>query len=299
MFNRKIIFDDSRREYWIQRVNYLCKEGGVPPNKRKHRINISIYFDSSITTDEFTHVHIVLLACLIEHLKCLNYSMTAYIDDKQLEKFIFEELHINEYYTEGESSCHIEANNDSIFNIWKINASKTEEYSMSVTDYFKRTYFKDRDLSGLKTSLDEVYFNVSDHSRSNGIAFSYIYYDDNNRQICVAACDLGVGIPYTLKESGLNFNSDGEALRQSLEIGVSAKTNKHNRGFGLDNVVSNLSNKDRLRIVSNKALLLCHPNKEPIKFYDLYFDFKGTLIYFEISIDSFLEEETLSDINLG
>lgn len=137
------------------------------------------------------------------------------------------------------------------------------------------------------------------HAEAKGIAFSYIYFDQQNRQICVAACDLGLGIPYTLRRSGLEYKSDGEALRQSLEIGVSAKTNKHNKGFGLDNVVSNLSNKDRLRIVSNKALLLCHPNKNPIKFYELNFDFKGTLIYFEISIDSFLEEETLFDISLG
>ena len=294
-----ITFEESGKEYWIKKVNHLCGKYGIQQNRRPERVELEIKFNSCITILDFTHVHIVLLACLIEQLKCLNYTMIAFIEDKNLRRFIFDELHVGEYYTVGESSCHVEADRDSIFNIWKINPLKTEEYSMSVTDYFKRNYFKNCDLSGLKNSLDEVYFNVSDHAESNGIAFSYIYYDQQSRQICVSACDLGLGIPCTLKRAGLKYNSDGEALRQSLEIGVSAKTNKHNKGFGLDNVVSNLSNKDRLRIVSNKALLLCHPNKNPIKFYELDFDFKGTLIYFEISIDSFLEEETLFDINLG
>lgn len=296
---RVIVFEEAGKEYWIKKVNYLCGKDGVQLNKSRERSEISIEFSSCITILDFTHVHIVLFACLIERLKCLNYTMTAFIEDKNLRRFIFDELHVSEYYTEGESSCHVEADSDSIFNIWKIDPLKAEEYSMSVTNYFKRNYFKNRDLSGLKNSLDEVYFNVSDHAEAKGIAFSYIYFDQQNRQICVAACDLGLGIPYTLRRSGLEYKSDGEALRQSLEIGVSAKTNKHNKGFGLDNVVSNLSNKDRLRIVSNKALLLCHPNKNPIKFYELNFDFKGTLIYFEISIDSFLEEETLFDISLG
>lgn len=294
-----ITFEEINKEYWIKKVNSLCSKHGIQENKKQERVNIDIEINSCITILDFTHVHIVLFACLIEKLKRLNYTVTAYIEDKELYKFIFEELHVGKYFTIDESSCHVEADRDSILNIWKINPSKTEEYSMSITDYFKRKHFKNCDLSGLKNSLDEVYFNVSDHAESNGIAFSYIYYDMQSRQICVAACDLGLGIPYTLKRSGLKYNSDGEALRQSLEIGVSAKTNRHNKGFGLDNVVSNLSNKDRLRIVSNKALLLCHPNKKPIKFYELDFDFNGTLIYFEISIDSFFEEETLFDINLG
>lgn len=139
---RVIVFEEAGKEYWIKKVNYLCGKDGVQLNKSRERSEISIKFSSCITILDFTHVHIVLFACLIERLKCLNYTMTAFIEDKNLRRFIFDELHVSEYYTEGESSCHVEADSDSIFNIWKIDPLKAEEYSMSVTNYFKRNYFK-------------------------------------------------------------------------------------------------------------------------------------------------------------
>lgn len=43
--------------------------------------------------------------------------------------------------------------------------------------------------------------------------------------------------------------------------------------------------------MSNRALLFCQENKINIKTYPLDFDFKGTLIYFDISIDSFEKDE--------
>lgn len=48
-----------------------------------------------------------------------------------------------------------------------------------------------------------------------------------------------------------------------------------------------------MRIVSNCALLFCQENKNNIKTYSLDFDFRGTLIYFDISIDSFEKDEEI------
>lgn len=53
-----------------------------------------------------------------------------------------------------------------------------------------------------------------------------------------------------------------------------------------------------MRIVSNKALITILDNKTNVKSHDLDFDFKGTLIYFEISIDSFENEEILDEFSL-
>jgi len=157
----------------------------------------------------------------------------------------------------------------------------------------QRTYFKGLDISGFQNSLDEIYANVADHSKSNGIAFSYINYDEEEGKIHFAACDLGLGIPTTLRAAIPEIESDELALRKSLDVGVSAKTNKHNMGFGLDNVLSNLKNGGMMRIVSNCALLFCQENKNNIKTYSLDFDFRGTLIYFDISIDSFEKDEEI------
>ena len=55
-----------------------------------------------------------------------------------------------------------------------------------------------------------------------------------------------------------------------------------------------------LRIVSNRALLLCAKDKDPIRIIPLNFDFTGTLIYFDVCIDSFpVEDDILNDVTIG
>jgi hypothetical protein len=54
-----------------------------------------------------------------------------------------------------------------------------------------------------------------------------------------------------------------------------------------------------LRIVSNEGLLLCYPNKNPVKVFPLNYDFKGTLIYFDLSTSGFEVEEIISGVNVG
>lgn len=63
--------------------------------------------------------------------------------------------------------------------------------------------------------------------------------------------------------------------------------------FGLDTVVSALSEKSILRIVSNKALLICTkkgPSLET-RMYDLPFYLQGSLIYFDLPIAGFEQLE--------
>ncbi len=246
-------------------------------------------------------VHLVLFACFIEYLGRLNYLIFANIEDEELSTFIFSDLNLASYFSNDKSTNHFDSPRREILNLWKIIEGGEKGYSISVTEYFKRNYFDGCDLTIFQSSLDEVYLNVADHANASGNAFSYIKYSEKDRSIHVALCDFGLGIPTTLKNSHPGkYKNDVDALIDSLEIGVSAHTNSHNRGFGLDNVVSNLMNNDRIRIVSNKALLFCFPDKNPIRIIDLDFDFKGTLIYFDICIDAFQsDEEILSDVTIG
>lgn len=76
------------------------------------------------------------------------------------------------------------------------------------------------------------------------VLLSYIKYDEEEQKIHFAICDLGLGIPTTLRGAIPDIGDDANALRKSLDIGVSAKSNKHNMGFGLDNVLSNLKRRN-------------------------------------------------------
>jgi len=293
--NNVITLDKINKDYWMSKINSL-REEKFDPNKK-----ITICLLSTIQSTNITPVHIVLFACLVEYFKRQNYTLSIKVEDLELLKFFISDLHFTSYFDPKEKIVHYNSSKDNILNLWKIETGREKEYSISVTNYFKRKYFKEFDLTIFQSSLDELYSNVADHSQANGIAFSYIHYDERDKYIHIAVCDFGLGIPTTLIMSKPGkYNSQPEALRDSLEIGVSAYSNFHNKGFGLDNVVSNLSDSDILRIISNKAVLFCMAKKEPIRFYPLDFDFRGTLIYFDVCINAFQsEDEILSDVTIG
>lgn len=115
----------------------------------------------------------------------------------------------------------------------------------------------------------------------------------------IAICDYGKGIASTIRNAFPYEEKDSGALRKSLETGVSANSKPHNKGFGLDVVVSSLSENNSFRMVSNKGLLKLTKTKENLNcsLYDLSFDFKGTLIYFELSTDIFPDNEELDEFS--
>lgn len=287
---RRIIFNKKDRRYWIKSVNSIIRL--LQPNKSGKKREIDIHIQNAIKKEDFTPFHIVLLSCLIEYIERHGYIVAFDADDFELIEFIFGEVKMDKYIN-NTNTAYVKEKDKSNLNLWKIVDNRAKEYSIVITEYLQRTYFKGLDISGFQNSLDEIYANVADHSKSNGIAFSYINYDEKEGKVHFAACDLGLGIPTTLRNAIPEIGSDELALRKSLDVGVSAKTNKHNMGFGLDNVLSNLKNGGMMRIVSNRALLFCQENKNNIKTYSLDFDFRGTLIYFDISIDSFEKDEEI------
>ena len=64
----------------------------------------------------------------------------------------------------------------------------------------------------------------------------------------------------------------------------------YNKGFGLDTVVTFLKSENMFRMVSNKGLIKLTGKKGSCEMFDIDFDFNGTLIYFDISIDSFEQD---------
>ena len=125
----------------------------------------------------------------------MTFGYTKY---NELNIYLFNELNLKYYWSKGKVD-HITIPIMTDLNIWRIIEIRKESYSVSVHDYFKRSYFFGLDLSAFKNSLNELYCNVFDHANSNGNAFSFIRYDMNVRKIKVAICDFGDGIAYNLR----------------------------------------------------------------------------------------------------
>ena len=289
-----IVFNSFKRQYWIENINH--QRSRIHKNELQEKEDIFIHFARSLKIDELLPIHIVLLACFIHFLESYNYNVQIE-GHTEICEFLKEDVSLFKYFGK-EQKAHVESPVFNVLNLWKIVNNQSQGYSISLTNYFSKQYFQGLDLTGFKSSLDEIYINIDDHSQSNGNAFSYISYDETKRFIHIAACDFGLGIPNTLRKVRTDFKDDVTALRNSLEIGVTARTHPHNRGFGLDNIISNLSHGGTLRIVSNKALLFCEENKSNLDTYEIGFNFEGTLIYLDISIDAFEKTEYINDIAL-
>lgn len=287
-------FHDTDREGWIRTINAF-KES-IKPNETESACHIDINFSYTITLQDLEPIHLVTLMCFIEHLHQIGYKVTISAQNEDVNDYLYNTLRLREYY-EGEGASHVQSGDEKVLNLWKVKQKAAIAYSQSVTDYFNKHFFEGYDMSALKNALDEAYANIADHSESNDNAFSYIVYDSERDKICVAICDFGLGIPKTLRDAHKKYSSDEEALKDSINIGVSARTNERNKGFGLDNILSTLTNNDVFRIVSNKSILYCFGEKSNAKTKKLDFDFKGTLIYFEVSTASFpinsLEDEVI------
>lgn len=295
MKDKILIFDKLDKQYWIKNVNSVCCSFHEPAIDDA---SVTVRLEGNITVDGFTAVHMVLFACLMDHFIELGYNVYLNSPDTRFRDLFFEDIKLQFYFNSEKKESHVEAEDQTILNLWKVVNKEADFYSRSVAGYFQKNYFNGCDLTSFSLSLYEIYQNVADHSQSNGRAYSYINYDDKKRIIHVATCDLGLGIPTTLKMAGKQYTSDSHALRESIEYGITSNSQPHNKGFGLDNVISSLANNDILRIVSNRALMLCPADKTNIKLFSLDFDFSGTLLYFDVSVDSFMQEETLFNTGL-
>jgi hypothetical protein len=251
---------------------------------------VKVILEDNVTKNRFSPFHIVTLSCFIELIKRKGYLVYLEVYDNELHDLIYNDISLTLYWTDCNRD-HVDSPDSSRLNLWRITQGRQYEYEASVHQYFTNK-FPGIDFFMLKSCLTELYYNVFDHAEANGIAFSYIHYDDEEEVIHIAICDFGKGIAKTIKDAYRNISDDKEALIKSLERGVTSKSNTHNAGFGLDNIISALSN-STLRIVSNNAILFYRKNGEisETKTYDMPFCLNGTLIYFDLPVSGFENTE--------
>ena len=246
-------------------------------------------FAKSVMPCDFEAMQIVLLCCLIGEIEKKGYTFSFKRNTQELKEFLKNELFIH-YYFGRDKIDHVSTRNDSVLNLWRVVEDKIVMYSRKVHEFLKRKYFADRDLSAFEGILSEMYCNVYDHANADGVAFSYIKYCEDTGKIFVAVCDFGEGIARTIRPRYPSFRNDKDALVGALRKGVSAQTKSNNKGLGLDDIASFLGEGDALRIISNSAFFI-QIGENVKKVYDLGFDFKGTLLYFDILVQNLEKED--------
>lgn len=276
-----IEFSTASRGEWIQRIveSRKCVEAGCS--------ELHILLKSRIGLDNFEPMHFVTLSCLIDVAKLKGSLVWLTIENKELSDFVLNDIRFVSYWKEPQIPDYREPE-EKPYNLWRIDDRSYYNYTTALNLFFQNRYFKGKDLSGLNNCIAELFQNIFDHSESNGTAFSYIEYNENKSLINIAVCDFGKGIPATLSKQ---FTDEKEAMEMSLKPGITAGSKRHNKGYGMQNIISTLTESDELRIISNHIMLYYHDNDRQL--YSWEYDFKGTLLYMTIQVSSFPDEEIM------
>lgn len=247
-----------------------------------------------ITPSNLSPLHLVTLACLI--LSLMHHGISGRIEGSvEMIDFLTNDLHLNEYFTS--QSPYVDSKSDYTLNLWLVSPVHSLLYSQHVADYLKRRYFTEKDLSGLRVILDELYANIADHSSSKGVAYSFIRYDEERSIIQVAFCDFGIGIKESLRRSGIV--PDKEYILTATTKGVTAHSNTHNKGFGLDTVISSvIGTGNVVRICSGSELFVFYGSTNSHETFECAYEFPGTLVYLDIDISTFEDADYIDDFEL-
>ena len=236
--------------------------------------------------------HIVSLACLVESLTRKKVQVSIFLQE-ECGKYFSSTLKLSEYWKGGQD--YAQAEQETILNLWHIKADKTEEHARRTTEYLKNRFFKNKDLSAVTLSLLEAYYNINDHSRFNGNAFSMLSFDEDTEVLSVAVCDFGIGIAGSVRNFDPSIDDDKTALRKATEANFTVQSTAHNAGMGLYNIKSVCTEDDIMWIISNEAALGITSKSE--RAIDLDFNFQGCLLTYSVSLSHFEDEEPLDDFN--
>lgn len=276
----------------VDRFQWLNKIAGW-----RATFNAGVHFDTcdidikkSISVKDLKPEHLTTLACFIETI-FRNKCKVRISANSEVRSFLQDELCLELYWNEGNN--YVPAKNTSVFNLWKVCADNMEFYARKVADYFKHTEFRNKDLTPISESLLEAYYNVNDHSLSDGVAYSFAKYDEVRRRIEVSVCDFGRGIAESVRTVCPDI-SDEDAILKAFETKFTIKSTQHNAGYGLENIRDACSDKDYLWVVSNGAAFVCNGEQQRVvKFTP---EFKGTLLFYSISLDHLDDNEFTDDL---
>ena len=95
---------------------------------------------------------------------------------------------------------------------------------------------KEESLSAIRTSIEEVFHNIRDHS-GVGVGCFFAQHYPRKNEIELAISDFGLGFPAQVRTL-IPSISDTDALKKASEEGFTTKSNVRNRGAGLTNIMN-------------------------------------------------------------
>lgn len=271
---------------------------------------VSILAKHSIDAVEFSFIectllrphHIVTLACLIEEyhiygIKILFKEEANYVCDylKQINFF-------NYWNGDIDRSSFNSKEDRTAFSLWKIKKEMISYYAEEAKKYFTNNYLLEKELDPISICLGELFNNIYDHAKSQVDGYVLTQFYPKRRELVIAVSDFGVGIPDSinnfLKSQNLEPVSDEEAIRKSFVRGFTTQSQKHNKGFGLNTLKSNVRTLNgRMTLITGNTVYYQQSNGEEIFKSIPDYKFAGTTmaIFFNTTYLEELEHEQNSE----
>lgn len=171
----------------------------------------------------------------------------------------------------------------------RITTSTMNNYILHAQSYFS-SHCTGKDLTFVNITISELINNVSDHSQSQIDAYVFCQLYPRLNTIKVVVGDLGIGIPVAVNNFLISENrptlSDRAAITWAVDKNTSTKSQLHNKGKGLDNLVGFIqSNRSIIHIYSNSGLFIATKDRS-YTFDNAIRNFKGTIVQMDINIDN-------------
>ncbi len=226
-------------------------------------------------------------------------AISIYLSFRQFcEHKSIELEHIN--YSENQSfnrigqilHCSIYDNNCKDIYITPVkNEEEVEMLKMYLNRFFSSCLpLPNLDMRPLEILFFELFMNICQHSFDNN-GFVFIPYQESG-EIRLICSDFGVGIAQKIKDfyKDKDFQSDAHAIKYATQDLVSTQTTTHNKGRGLNTLLSNVENYDAvLEIVCNKGKFVLKEGN--IYLEELPYFHQGTLVSIIFDVNKFNHKE--------
>lgn len=233
--------------------------------------------------------HVAPLACIIHEYLIGGFNVEVIGLNKPLEKYFHESGFLDFCSGHYKEDSFPEPKDKNTLPLWRIMDGAHNIYPQLAEQYFESHRFKGKDLQPLNTALGEMMNNVFDHSLCKIPGYTITQYHPKQKKLFTCVCDLGCTIPVSvnnyLAAMGEPQISPIDALVKSMEKEFSSFTQPHNRGRGLDTLVSIVHSLNGMFILVSGSAAYRQAHGEEERFYDLLDNFPGTMVVIGLQTD--------------
>jgi len=244
--------------------------------------------------------HISPLACIIYEYQKAGFNIKLTGITTTLNKYFLESGFLNFCNNYDQDTIFPAPINPNIFPLWRINQEASNIYPIEVGRFFENNQLRGKDLQPINTALGEMMNNVFDHSGCEIPGYVFTQFHPKKKIIYICVCDLGCTIPVSvnkyLKENQHNEIEDIDALLECIKLNFSTYSKPHNRGRGLDNILSIVnSNSGKFTLASGKAAIQKSANSD-FNLFKLTDPFPGTIVVIGLNTSNLeVKEMEISD----